>query len=98
MSLYYEFESDAPLGLRGAYLPNSGGRDLDNTEETRIWLSDLSHRVCRQQLREVGACNEELEFIRNHFQHLRMTDARYVTWTGDDARFVIINLDILLKK
>lgn len=40
----------------------------------------------------VQADGDELEHIKTHFSQIPMTDARVVSWEGEFARFIVMNL------
>ena len=50
-----------------------------------------------QPVREIQADGDELTMICHQFQGIRMCNARVVTWTGEDARFIARHLPQLSR-
>ena len=47
------------------------------------------------QIDSVAADGHELEFIRQHFSNIPMTDSRIIVWYGDVAMFIANNIKLV---
>ena len=53
----------------------------------------LFHNAMISEIKEISADGDELEKIRAEITGIPMSTKRVVTWYGDDARFIVANLN-----
>lgn len=76
-------------------------RTLDNIMTWELGDKKLTDKLLERREYDdvftVQASDEELQFISDNFSNIKMTTARVVIWEGEDARFILTNLKMILQ-
>lgn len=68
-----------------------------NTNELEWHLGDKKvHDIKVSLIREVQADGDELNEIRDHMSNIPMSNKRTITWFGDMAKFIAVNIGAVL--
>jgi hypothetical protein len=62
------------------------------TQEIEWHVGDSSKDIKVSLIREVSADMDELNEIRDHMSNIPMANKRQVTWFGDMAKFIAVNI------
>lgn len=81
--LYVNFKDEGKIGVIAVCF---------KTEDAIDKLLDNSYG----NILSVQAADYELDFIKEHFTNISMTDSRSVIWVGEEAKFIFENVRMVL--